>query len=334
VIADYTKRGSIGQRRCGVILNKKVDSERALIERAINGISIDNRSGAAEILRRAGEVFSSLAASKTDTTSIDTEYARQLLIETCAEIVRAQPHMAVLANLASQVASTALSADDVLTAAARSAHDFIDKVDRAILSATDNAAQLIKEGSVVLTHSRSSTVIAAFKKAREQGRTFSVIATESRPQFEGRRLAAALAGLGINVVFIADAAAAIELSRADFVLVGADTITPQFLVNKIGTRMIALAARELNLSVYALSDTSKLIDAELFSGAEGDRHSTAELWTDPTEGVVIMNRYFEPTPLHYFTKIITEDGLLDPVEARKRAEGRRLNKTLRDALQG
>jgi translation initiation factor 2B subunit (eIF-2B alpha/beta/delta family) len=56
------------------------------------------------------------------------------------------------------------------------------------------------------------------------------------------------------------------------------------------------------------------------------------LWPDPPDGVVIVNRYFEPTPLRYFTKIITEDGWLNPEEARKLAEGKRLNKALRDAL--
>ena len=332
MIADYTKRRKLGQRRRGVILNKKNDPHRALIEGAIKNIATDNRSGAAEILKRAGEIFSSLAASKATATGIDKDYARRLLIETCVRVVRAQPRMAVVARLASQVASTATGADDVLAAAALSARDFIDKVDRAIASATSSAAQLIKEGSIVLTHSRSSTVLAALKKARDEGRTFSVIATESRPQFEGRQLAAALASPGINVVFVADAAAALEMSRADFVLLGADAITPRFLVNKIGTRMIALAARELKLPVYALSDTSKLINADMFSGAEGDLHSGDELWSAPPNGVVIVNRYFEPTPLRYFTKFITEDGLLDPEEVRRRAEESKLNKEIQDAL--
>ena len=96
--------------------------------------------------------------------------------------------------------------------------------------------------------------------------------------------------------------------------------------------MIALAARELNLPVYVLSDTSKFINAEMLSGAEGDLHNAAELWTAAPRGVVIMNRYFEPTPLAYLTKIITEDGLLDPKDVRKRAEGSRNNKALRAAL--
>jgi translation initiation factor 2B subunit (eIF-2B alpha/beta/delta family) len=273
-----------------------------------------------------------LAAPGTQPDGLDAEYARGLLIETCIGIVRAQPRMAVVARLASHVASAASGSDDVLAAAARSARDFIDEVGRAILRATDRAARLITEGAVVLTHSRSSTVLAAFKKARDEGRTFDVIATESRPQFEGRALASALADLGINVVFVADAAAALEMSRADFVLIGADAITPLYLVNKIGTRMIALAALDMNIPIYALSDTSKMINADMLSGAERHHHSPDELWPTPPRGVVIVNRYFEPTPLCHFTKIITEDGLLDPGEAGRRAESMRLNGEIQDAV--
>jgi hypothetical protein len=45
-----------------------------------------------------------------------------------------------------------------------------------------------------------------------------------------------------------------------------------------------------------------------------------------------MNRYFEPSPIELFTKVITEEGLLDASEVRKRAGGWRLNEVLRDEL--
>lgn len=309
-------------------MDKKAPSHHSIIQRAINEIASDNTSGAAEILRRAAAVFYSLASSDIEPDRSGDQSARQLVIDTCVALIAAQPRMAVLANLANRVAHEALNARETLSAAAASAASFIQQVDSAISSATDRAASLIKADSVVLTHSRSSTVLAAFKKARAEGRSFGVIATESRPAFEGRRLAASLAELGISVVFVADAAATLELSRADFVLVGADAITPQFLVNKIGTRMIALAAREMNRPVYALADMSKLVNMDLFSGAEDDRRDPAELWADPPSGVAIMNCYFEPTPIELFTRVITEEGLLDAGEVRKRAEGWRLNEVL------
>jgi translation initiation factor 2B subunit (eIF-2B alpha/beta/delta family) len=313
-------------------LDKKAASHHSAVQRAIDEIASDNTSGAAEILRRAAEVFRSLASSDIDIGRLSDQSARQLVIKTCIALLKAQPRMATLANLANRVAYDALNAREVLSAAAASAASFIQQVDAAVSRASDRAARLIKEDSVVLTHSRSSTVVAAFKKARAQGRSFGVIATESRPAFEGRRLAASVAELGVSVVLVADAAATLELSRADFVMIGADAITPQFLVNKIGTSMIALAAREMNRPVYALSDLSKLINTDLFSGADDDRHDPDELWADPPSGVAIINRYFEPVPIELFTKVITEEGLLDASEVRKHAEGRQLNKELWDAL--
>jgi translation initiation factor 2B subunit (eIF-2B alpha/beta/delta family) len=314
-------------------LNKKVASHPSVTQRAIDDIAFDNRSGAAEILIRAGEVFHLLAQSEKEMDALDQETARNLVIKTCVALIKAQPRMAMLANLADRVATKALSDDQPTAAAARSAQEFIRGVEAALKVVTDSAALLIKDGSVVLTHSRSSTVLAAFKKARLSGRDFSVVATESRPGFEGRHLAASLAEQGVSVSLVADAAAALELSRADIALVGADMITPQVLINKIGTRMIALAARELNRPLYALSDTSKLInDGALSDGALSnagdDRHNADELWPNAPDGVEVINRYFEPTPLSYFTKIITEDGLLDPAEVRLRAEDKRLNKAL------
>jgi translation initiation factor eIF-2B subunit delta len=241
--------------------------------------------------------------------------------------------MAVLANFANRAAREASSDDNPVVAAAESARDFVREVARAVSRAVDSAALLINEGSIVLTHSRSSTVLAAFERARLLGRNFSVVATESRPGLEGRQLAGSLAQIGVSVSLVADAAAAQGLEHATFALVGADTITPKFLVNKIGTKMIALAARELNRPLYALADTSKLINMAELSDAGRDLHGADELWPDRPDGVEIVNRYFEPTPLAYFTKIITEDGPLDPSEVRRLAEDKRLDKALTYGLQ-
>jgi translation initiation factor 2B subunit (eIF-2B alpha/beta/delta family) len=191
---------------------------------------------------------------------------------------------------------------------------------------------MIGSGATVLTHSRSSTVLAAFVEARRRGNDFSVIATESRPVLEGRALAEALAAQGTRVSVIADSAAASVLNQVDLVLVGADKITPEYLVNKIGTRMIALAARERAVTVCAVCDTSKLIDADYHIASAGDRRSVDELWPEAPKGVVVVNRYFEPTPLALFTTIITEQGELSPEETARRAERASIDSELADAL--
>jgi translation initiation factor eIF-2B subunit delta len=276
---------------------------RADIAAAIEEIAQDRQAGASEIVRRAAQIFSLLDESDD-------------LLDVCRALIGAQPAMASLANLASAVAQS--------RRAEEAARRFIEKTERAIRDASLHAAGLIKDNSTVLTHSRSSTVVRAFRAALRDGRAFRVIATESRPLLEGRRLASELADCGSAVTLIADAAAALFMDQIDFVLVGADTITPHHLVNKTGTRMIALAAAERSVPVYGLADAAKFID---FSADEAARDPN-ELWADAPAGVGIINRYFEPVPIGLFTRIITEEGALEIAEVRRRAASSSLHPLL------
>jgi ribose 1,5-bisphosphate isomerase len=149
---------------------------------------------------------------------------------------------------------------------------------------------------------------------------------------EGRVLAEAIAGQDIRVTLIADAAASIAMEQVDLVMVGADKITPVNLVNKIGTRMIALAARERGLPVYALCDTSKFIRDDCFGLGIRDLGGANELWPAAPRGVAVVNRCFEPTPLAFFTGIITEDGALSIEEVARRAEQAAIDKELVNAF--
>jgi len=137
-----------------------------------------------------------------------------------------------------RVASVALAASrapehplDVFGFAGQSALSFIQRSIASARDAAANGARIINSGDIVLTHSRSSSVFAALKQASSDDKLFAVVATESRPGMEGRRLAADLQDLGIKVILIKDAAAALELDRVTKILVGADTITPK---NQIG----------------------------------------------------------------------------------------------------
>lgn len=300
---------------------------------AIREIAADNAAGAAEILRRAAGVFSLLDRTPGE-SSLNTERARVLIIETCAGVVRAQPLMTPLANLASFVITAAInstSAREMIDSAASAAHVFKDKAERAASVAARRASELILDGATVLTHSRSSTVLAAFRQARSVGKTFKVIATESRPVMEGRALARSLADERVAVTLVADSAAALMMKQSNLVMVGADTITPDWLVNKVGTLMIALAARERGLPIYALCDTSKFT-AHSASFIE-EQHSAEELWPGAPEAVTVLNRYFEAMPLAIFSSIITEEGALDTEEAARRAISIKMHTALLDALQ-
>jgi translation initiation factor eIF-2B subunit delta len=284
----------------------------------INEIAADNQSGAAQILARAADVFSLLEAQSQ---------SRAAVAEACVALVRAQPLMSPLVNLANRVlaAAEATTASAAASAAAEAARAYVAASARAADLAASRAAELISPNATALTHSSSSTVLAAFIKAIGAGKRFRVIVTESRPGLEGRALAESLAREGADVTIMADAAIALATSEADLAIVGADSVTPASVINKVGTRLVALAARERGRPIYALCDASKLIS---ISDAAGERRSDEELWPGAPRDVAVVNRYFEPTPLSYFTAIITEAGLLSPGEVGRLARSIRINEAL------
>jgi translation initiation factor 2B subunit (eIF-2B alpha/beta/delta family) len=121
--------------------------------------------------------------------------------------------------------------------------------------------------------------------------------------------------------------------HVNLILVGSDKITPTNVVNKIGTRMIALAAGERRLPMYAISDTSKFICEEPVGLKVRDAGTASDLWPEAPSGVTVLNSYFEPTPLANFTAIITEDGALPIGEAARRAREASIDEELLRALE-
>lgn len=305
------------------------------MDSSIDRIASNSTSGAAEILRLAGDAFSQLRG-QTELSHGSVEAAQHVIFETAIALVRSQPDMTPLLRLASvaiSAAGTATSAEGALKAAEDQAFKFIDSADGALRIAALHAANLILPGATVMTHSRSSTVLTALVEARLNGRDFSVVATESRPALEGRTLAETLARQDIRVSMIADSAASLAMDDVDVVLVGADTITQEDLVNKIGTRMIGLAARERGLPFYSVCDTSKFINSDYWCGPAREEGSVNLLWPDAPAEVLVINGYFERTPLAHFTGIITEDGVLTTEKASNCAERASIDKHLADALQ-
>jgi len=304
------------------------------LNEAIERIASDNTSGASEIMRAAGAVCSLLKARNVD-KELDVIQARNAILQVGVALICAQPEMSPLLRLASAALSAAKSSTASLEAfhsAEKAALLFIEQSREAAHDSAVNAAGIIHDGMKVLTHSRSSTVLEALLEARRKKKDFTVFATESRPLFEGRTLAASLADNGVSVTLIADAAAPLVIDRSDLVLVGADQLTPQCLVNKIGTRMIALAAREKQVPVYAACDSSKFISEDYCVRLKRDYRPTRELWEQPPAGVEIANLYFEPVPLTLLNAIITESGALSIDQASRCAEAASIDDELAEAL--
>jgi hypothetical protein len=185
----------------------------------------------------------------------------------------------------------------------------------AALARTGAAALLEEWGSterpLVLTMSFSGSVRDVLGAAHAQ-RALRVVCGEGRPRFEGRRLAEALAAAGLDVTLVTDAGLSAWLDSAAAVLVGADGVASRFWINKVGTRVLAAAARTANVPVWVACTADKALPALLAEGWASTSADPAEVWAEAPVSVRVYNRYFEAIPADLASGFLTDVGLLIP----------------------
>ena len=189
-------------------------------------------------------------------------------------------------------------------------------------------AELVHDGDVILTHCNAGalatveygTALGVIRAAWEQGKRIKVITAETRPLLQGARLSAyELKKEGIPVTLITDNMVGYLMYRkmVNEVLVGADRIVRDAVINKVGTFTIAVLAREHKVPFYVaapsstfdLVHTSRQVVIEERKPEEvtyiGSKHITVD-------GVDVLNPAFDITPLKCVTAIISEKGILQP----------------------
>lgn len=164
----------------------------------------------------------------------------------------------------------------------------------------------------VLTHSNSTLVRAALEYLCQHQMISRVTCTESRPLFEGLSLARSLAGK-IQVVIIPDSQFDHALNESDCFLIGADVIDKDLnIINKSGTRMMSLAARDRNRQVICLADSFKFLASGSVRDIHLENHPVSELGHRLPETMTLQNRCFEIVEADLIDVIISEQGFLKP----------------------
>jgi translation initiation factor eIF-2B subunit delta len=278
----------------------------------------DNTSGAAELARKAAVAVLEWLdqTASTPFAALSAE-----LLAFAAALYRAQPAMAPLFNLVNEVllaAESARTSEELQRRIHGAAQAFLEQMQQANARLAMASTELLPLGTCVLTFSYSSTVLGVLREAQAQQRLSKVFCTESRPMQEGQRLARQLAAAGIAVQFGVDAAMATFAPQATIALVGADSITAQGVVNKLGTTGLTLLTRHVGIPCYVIADRHKWFPAAATAPAFAEVKPAAEVWPEPPAGVAIWNAYFESTPLELFSGIVGEEGLLAPDDLRQR----------------
>jgi translation initiation factor eIF-2B subunit delta len=281
-------------------------------ERVIDTIRADNTSGAAELARMAAIAV----LEWTDQTASMPPHAwKTELLAFAPGLYMAQPAMAPLFNLVNDsllaVESTPIQ-EDLQPRVRRAVQAFLEQLTHMHKGMTPAALGLLPPGARILTFSYSSSVLAVLLEAHARQRLSVVFCTESRPMLEGQRLTRELARAGIAVELGVDAAIATFAERADMALVGADSVTAQGVINKLGTTSLALASRHAGTPCYVVADRHKWFPAGAAAPVFSQLKPEVEVWSNPPTGVTIRNAYFECTPMTLFSGIVGEDGVRGP----------------------
>jgi len=191
-------------------------------------------------------------------------------------------------------------------------------------------AKLILDGDTIIHHCNTGalavvdwgTALGVIRTAHEQGKNIHVLVDETRPRLQGSRLTAwELEQYGIPYEIITDNMAGyfLQTGQVQKVLFGADRVAANGdVANKVGTYMLALAAHDNDIPVYAVLPTST-IDLSISHGMlipieERDQDEVLDIQVKGErvvpEGAKARNPAFDVTPCRLITAIVTENGIV------------------------
>jgi methylthioribose-1-phosphate isomerase len=269
--------------------------------------------GSLEEFHRAIEgAFVELAASRPTAVNLFWALGR---MRRAYDATRAQPPEAISARLVAE--AIAIHREDV---------DVNQAIGR-------HGAVLVPDGARIMTHCNAGalataghgTALGVVRSARDLGKQVSVIANETRPFLQGARLTAwEMVQEKIPVTLVTDnmAGALMQRAQVDLIVVGADRVAANGdVANKIGTYPLAVLAARHGLPFYVAAPLST-IDLSVPDGAaipieeRGAAEVTGfrgERWAP--EGVAVVNPAFDVTPAALVTGLITERGVVAPLDA-------------------
>ena len=191
-----------------------------------------------------------------------------------------------------------------------------------------NGAAIIDDGDTVLTHCNAGalacvdygTALGVLRAAHDEGKNIKVICDETRPLCQGARLSVfEMQEEKIPVKLAVDSAAGhlMQKGMVNKVVVGADRVAKGGVANKIGSLMVALAAKRFNVPFYVAAPESTFdIENSIYDVEIEERDADEVIYIGNTriapEGTEVENPAFDIIPSDLITGIITEKGIIKP----------------------
>ena len=176
------------------------------------------------------------------------------------------------------------------------------------------------DDGTILTQCFAETIVGMMlKEAKARGKRLRIFCPETRPYFQGARLTATVCcEMGFDVTVITDNMPAFVMQRehVDVFTSAADAITPDgYVINKVGTFQIAIAAKYLGVPYYVtgVPDTvHRSVDDVKIEFRDPAFVLEAMGVKTARDGVKGYYPAFDVTPPELVTGVVTDRGVLSP----------------------
>jgi translation initiation factor eIF-2B subunit delta len=143
--------------------------------------------------------------------------------------------------------------------------DWIDNFIREKIQAADaliaeSASSKITDGDTILLYGKSSVVLKTLLLAKAKRKTFKIIVVDSKPLFEGKRMAKDLAAAGFEDIEYT-LLAGVSHCKATKAILGAHAMMSNGrLFSRCGTALVAMTARKQDIPVMVCCESLKFAD--------------------------------------------------------------------------
>jgi len=188
--------------------------------------------------------------------------------------------------------------------------------------AAEHLVDLFPKQGTIMTQCFGETIVGQMLRvARERNYELKLICPETRPYFQGARLTASVAkDMGYDVTVITDNMPAyiMQTQKVDVFTSAADAICMDgYVVNKIGTLQIAIAAKYFGIPYFVTGAPDKghpTIDTVTIEERDPEFVLQAMGVRTAMDGVNGFYPSFDITPPHLVSSVVTDRGIFSPYD--------------------
>jgi translation initiation factor 2B subunit (eIF-2B alpha/beta/delta family) len=302
------------------------------LKKQLQKLSNDSIHGSTFITKKAIELIKKYVSTSMRNDGFSIIILQKIL----TKIVRSQPSMALLLNFSNNLlyfidslAKEEIADEDKINHIIHFIVTFEKSLNQAEKTISRLTTDELRSVSPIATYSSSKTVQNAIESIAKKQKSVQIYCAESRPKNEGAKLARHLSKKEIEVFLMTDATLFSLISKVKAVIIGADAITNQGIINKIGSKPLVQLANKKDVKVYCICSTHKIMPFEYSLQKESEKPST-DILDETNNDVNVINYYFDMTPHELFTGIITENGIIDKTKINQYTRNKNVHPLLLD----